>query len=534
MKQAKRPGLRGRVFSSLSVKLLGLAAAVFIGTLLITSLRATSALAEDLTGAFEAKGEAIALAMAAAAERSAEGDPLVLNNSVESNRKLRGVSYIYVQDQLGRVYASTFIGAFPDRLTSANVFASGEQPVGNVKMARVSFDDAGKTVDAIDVAAPIRRGTLGAVHVGMDRGVIESQVNRLRVSMALWSGMVMLLGLATLFGVILATVIRPVRELTAVTNEIVRRGDLTQTIRVRSSDEIGELASTFALMVEKLREIPSAISDSTQLLATSVPSLASATTEQGQMMTRQAAALQETQVTARQIQQTSAMAAQKTEAILRDTERAEAVSRTGETAVAESLAALTAIRSQVAEIAQRINRLGETTLRIGEVTQTVKDLADQSNMLALNAAIEAVRSGEHGKGFSVVAGEMRRLADQSIQGTKQVRALLAEITEAIQEAVVITDKGAQRIDAGLAQVRTSGDTLTELSRIVKENSSAVRQISASVGQQNAGITQIFSAVTEQNRMMDETVERLKETGESVRMLTSVSDRLVGIVAQFKV
>ncbi len=508
---------------------------VFAGVTAVLSLAATTQLEGDLTQAFESKGEAIALAMAAAAERSAKGDPLIVQNAIESNRNLHGVSYILVQDPTGAVYGSTFVGPPPDGLEKRNAIATGA-PLnrGTVQIAQLSYRDAEAFHRAIDVAAPVARSTLGTVHVGMDRDVIDTQVTKLRTSMLEWGFGVGVGGTALFLLFILATIVRPIDELTRVTGEILRRGDLTQTIRVRSRDEIGQLAHTFSLMVARLREIPMEIRGSTQILASSVGKLRDSVSEQSQTATRQAAALQETQVTAQEIKQTSLVASQKAEAVLQYAERADTISRTGETAVEQSLAALTAIRSQVEEIAQRITRLGERAIQIGNVTQTVKDLADQSNMLALNAAIEAVRSGEHGRGFAVVAREMRSLADQSVQGTKQVRDMLDDVSAAIREAVAITEKGVQRIDSGLAQVKTSGQTMAELSGIVKENSLAVRQISAAVGQQNAGIAQIFGAVIDQTKMMDDTITRLGATDVSVQALRDACDKLVALVEQFRV
>ena len=155
-------------------------------------------------------------------------------------------------------------------------------------------------------------------------------------------------------------------------------------------------------------------------------------------------------------------------------------------------------------------------------------------MLALNAAIEAVRSGEHGKGFAVVAREIRSLADQSIQATNRVREILEDIGGAIRVAVSITERGSQKIEGGLLQVKQSGENLRELSNIVKDNSSAVRQIAAAVSQQNAGITQIFSAVTDQTRMMDETMRRLETTTQAASTLKELSQRVSEVVGQFRV
>jgi methyl-accepting chemotaxis protein len=329
-------------------------------------------------------------------------------------------------------------------------------------------------------------------------------------------------------------VVRPIGVLTRVTRDIVDRGDLTQTIGVKSRDEIGELAATFTSMVDKLRTIPTGLRESSELLSTSVTELSLTSEEGNQTVSRQAAALQETQITVQEIKQTSLMAAQKAEAVLKVAERADDIGRSGEHALEETMNGLTEIRAQVESIAQRITELTERTRQIGLITETVKDLADQSNMLALNAAIEAVRSGEHGKGFAVVAREIRSLADQSIQATNRVREILEDISAAIRGAVAITEKGSQKMETSLVQVRASSENLRELSGIVKENSAAVRQIAAAVNQQNAGITQIFSAVTDLNKMMDDTVKRLDATTKSVVLLKDVTQQVSSVVKSFRV
>ncbi len=263
-----------------------------------------------------------------------------------------------------------------------------------------------------------------------------------------------------------------------------------------------------------------------------VADVASAAEAQGKNITRQAAALQETQVTTQELKQTSEMVYAKTEAILAVAERAESLGATGEATVSQTLAALTDIRSQVGQIAEKIERLSDWTSQVGDITQTVKDLADQSNMLALNAAIEAVRSGEHGKGFAVVAREIRTLADQSVQATGRVREILETIGAQIREAVGITQSGAERIEGGLVQVKASGDHIKELSGIVKSSTAAVRQIAAAVSQQNAGVSQIFTAVTDQNGMMEDTVRQIQATRAAVGVASGVSAELSRLAESF--
>ena len=163
----------------------------------------------------------------------------------------------------------------------------------------------------------------------------------------------------------------------------------------------------------------------------------------------------------------------------------------------------------------------------------MKELADRSNMLALNAAIEAVRSGEHGKGFGVVAREIRSLADQSIEATLRVREILAVVGSAVTETVSITQRNAERMQSGLEQVRATGEHLRELSSLIRDNTTAVRQIVAAVSQQDLGITQILGAVTELTIMMEDTEKGIASTKNEAVMLDEVSRKLSEVVTRHR-
>jgi methyl-accepting chemotaxis protein len=520
----------------LTLKLLGTSVIIVVGVALAMMWRATVQLDKNLHVSFESKGEAIALSLAAAREQTVGSSLTTIQGAIDSNKVIIGVRYIYVEDQDGQVIVHTFSPAFPTGLETMNDIPYGSELKGRVKIAHIDMVPAGASerVRAIDVAAPAAAGALGTVHVGMDPEKIEARVAGLRNEMVLWGGVMALIGIILLLFMTLSTVITPIRKLTQVTGEIVAKGDLTQKIDVDSRDEIGQLAQTFAQMVDKLKEIPANLRESTQLLTASVASLSQSASEQSNTVSRQAVALQETQVTVQEIKQTSLLAAQKAEAVLRVAERAEDIGRQGESAIEHSLGGLTEIRSQVDEIANKISQLSERTRQIGVITETVKDLADQSNMLALNAAIEAVRSGEHGKGFAVVAREIRSLADQSIQATNRVREILDDIAAAIRTAVGITERGAQKMEGGLAQIKSSGENMRELSNIVRENSAAVRQIAAAVSQQNAGVTQIFTAVNDLNNLMSDTLKRLEATTKAVDGLNDVSQKVTLVVQSFRV
>lgn len=397
----------------------------------------------------------------------------------------------------------------------------------------------GGVVDDWVVASTINQSTMPDAADGWIFVAMLSKREALRV-LAQTNLIGLLLGLAlALMAVVMAMlvsrrIIGPVNALNKVVDRIVQDGDLTVKISLHSDDEIGQLARSFAQMVQRLRDMSLALQDASKALMEQVTMLTAVTEEQSQAATKQAAALQETQVTANEIRQTSQMAAQKADGVLSVADRADQLGRSGESALAQSASGLGEIRQQADEIAMKIRDLKGRTRQISNITATVKDIADQSNMLALNAAIEAVRSGEHGKGFSVVAREIRSLADQSVQSTNRVGDVLDDVTSAIDGAVAITEKGAQRMEASLGQIKQSSESFRELSTIVKDNAAAVRQIAAAVSQQNAGIAQIFTAVTDLSRIMNEAAKGLESTARSAAEVKLVSERVSGLVKAYRV
>ena len=459
------------------------------------------------------RGRAIANTLAAALVDMPES---AVGTTLASVKKEAGLAYLAVVSVDGKVVAHTFEGAPAPALTLRKDLLAQELVID------------GKAY--LDVPAAVITGDL--VHVGLDPA--EDARTLLEAQKLLAASTLLALLLAALLSFwLVGRFVRPLQRLTWAATRIVK-GDLSQPVEVVSNDEVGALAAAFIQMVQSLKEVLVALQESVQHLGEASRALEESTSEQGQTITRQATALQEMQVTAQEIRQTSVLAAEKAEAVLQQAERADEVSVSGGAAIERSLLGLTDIRAQVGEIAEKIAQLAGRTQQVSGITQSVKDLADQSNMLALNAAIEAVRSGEHGKGFAVVAREIRSLADQSIEATGRVREILEDIGSAIRSTVAITERGAQKIEGGLSQVRQSGENLRALSGIVKDNSAAVRQIAAAVSQQNVGIKQIFSAVTDQNRMMDETLRRIETTTRAAVVLRQLSLRVSDVIKRFRV
>jgi len=528
---------KAKFHGGLGLKLVAPTAAVTALVALVMVMLASSQVDRTLSSSSASKGEAIALSLAAAAEQSlVQSNSTALQSAIDSNKIIGGVGYIYVQDGDGTILAHTFSPAFPKGLEQKNVLEMGTiSSAHRVQVERaVDLPWEGGRLRAIDVAAPVAGGALGTVHVGMDRGDIESNVRALQRTMAFWGSLVALLGIALGAAVAALVVIRPVRELTRVTRLIVRDGDLTLAIKSHERDELGELAHAFSAMVKNLRGALDKLAVANRDLGSLTAELNASANEQTRNATRQASALQQTHTTAKEIEQTSRLAAEKAARVVSDAERADELGRQGEDAIERTVSGLTAIRSEVSEIAGGIQALSERTAQIAGITETVKDLADQSNMLALNAAIDAVRSGEHGKGFAVVAREIRSLADQSIASTRRVREVLDDIGAGIRRVAAMSQAGAQKIEGGLEQVRASGASLSQLSGIVRDNSSSARQIAAAVSQQNAGIAQIFSAMGDLSKMMNETMASIEATSGAASRLESVSSGAADVVKSYRV
>lgn len=287
-------------------------------------------------------------------------------------------------------------------------------------------------------------------------------------------------------------------------------------------------------MIEKQRRIQRTLVEAVGLLTRSIGELSEQTSSQSEATVRQSAAIHQTEATAEKIGLASLEAASEAKKVLEVAQRAEQVSHSGEVAIGLTAQTLAALRDQMELVDRQMTELGQRAHRIGEITESVKELADQSNMLALNAAIEAARSGAHGKGFAVVAREIRSLADQSLRATARVKGVLDDISQAVGRSVEITREGIRHMESGLTQVKTSDRSLQELAAILKENAHAVQQISASVELQKEGIAEIFSAVTEMSSASAVTLARIEASKQTSQAVDEVTREVSSIANSFQV
>ncbi len=485
-----------------------------------------------------------------AVEQRATGIATVLANAVAPG--------LEVEDGAAVTELLQGLSSAPEALYAAVLTSDGRtlatwnpERIGDVNRQPVTEPRAESRGARLEVAVPVKRrsGGRGTLLAGFSLQEVERERRANLLAAAAVALGIVIVGLSMAF-VISTWLSRSISRLTDV-SLLIASGDLSRAEELlggrsevartavaeqvaQGSDELKRLASSFALMLQSLQDASSTLHQSAGVLREATLKLTDSAAEQAMSVSQQAEALRETQTTAEQLSLSTHKAVQNAQGVLKVAERANAISESGENTIVESLGSLGEIRTQVELIAAKIGELSMKTQQIGEITETVKDLADQSHLLALNAGIEAARSGEHGRGFSVVAQEMRALSDQSIEGTVRVRRILNDILAAMREAVSITVEGTRKIEGGLSQVKASGENMKELSTIVRDNAVAVRQIAAAVNQQHAGFGQIFNAVLGLGMMMDQTQQRIESTSNEVGSLKDASERVAGLASRYRV
>lgn len=325
-----------------------------------------------------------------------------------------------------------------------------------------------------------------------------------------------------------AAILRLMNEL-----QTVAEGDLTQQATV-TEDITGAIADSVNYTVEELRSLVSQVQTTAQRVTDTAQQVEQTSTELLAASTEQLREIRETGESvlqmASRINEVSAQAQQTAQVARQSLEAAES----GRAAVQNTIGGMNSIREQIQETSKRIKRLGESSQEIGEITELISDITEQTNVLALNAAIQAASAGEAGRGFSVVAEEVQRLAERSGDATRQIAAIVRTIQTDTQDAVAAMERSTQGVVEGARLSDAAGAALNDIDRVTRQLSDLIEQISGqalreadSANVVAANIQHIF-AVTEQ------TGEGTRSTAQMVHELSRTAEELKASVARFKV
>jgi methyl-accepting chemotaxis protein len=324
----------------------------------------------------------------------------------------------------------------------------------------------------------------------------------------------------------------PIIKISAIADRIAL-GDLTTEVEIKQKDEIGQMGHSFNKMIRNLRNQINEISEGINVLASSSSEIMAAVTQLASGSAETVTSVGETTTTVEEIKQTAEISNQKAKLVTESIVKTTGISKEGNQSINKTIEGMNKIKTQMDSIASIVVKLSEQSQLIGEITSTVNELAEQSNLLAVNAAIEAAKAGEQGKGFSVVAQEIKNLSQRSKEATEQVRMILRDIQKSISSAVMVTEEGGRVVVEGIKLTIASGEVIKYLSENMSDAANAAIQISASSQQQLEGMDQIVSAMENIKESSIQSAASTQQSAESVTSLHKLGEKLSLLMDQYK-
>ena len=310
-------------------------------------------------------------------------------------------------------------------------------------------------------------------------------------------------------------------------------GDLTVQASV-TEDVTGAIADSINFTIEELRTLVRGINSATDQVAKATTDAQAISNRLYEASQRQNKEIQQASASVLQMAQSINEVSQSAAQSARVAQQSLAAAEKGGEAVHNQISGMNEIRTQIQDTAKRIKRLGESSLEIGEIVELISDITEQTNVLALNAAIQAASAGEAGRGFTVVAEEVQRLAERSGEATKQIEAIVKTIQADTQDAVAAMEKSTVGVVEGTKLSDAAGQALDEIRRVSRELAELIGGISAQTQKQSTSVSDVTRGMQGILKITEETTEGTKQTNVSIGQLTKLAAELRSSVAGFKV
>ena len=361
-------------------------------------------------------------------------------------------------------------------------------------------------------------------------------LSRKKHSYILWAviGMVVmaLFAFAVFYLLTSRMIIGPVQEATGVANAIAK-GDLSQQLEVHSNDEIGSLSTALNSMSTNLNQMVAKISGSAEQLASSTEEIAVSSREMASGAESQSRQMDSVSAAINELGATSTEVCNNTNEAAQAAERASQAATSGGEIVRQSVDGMSRISSAVQDTADNVGELAKHSDQIGQIISVIEDIANQTNLLALNAAIEAARAGEQGRGFAVVADEVRSLANRTTVATQEIAEMIKNIQSGTESAVNSMNVGKQEVESGVELVAKAGAALEEIVAVVDSLSGRFQQIATAATEQSAVADEITQSVTEVTEVSQSTEQTALHTVGATDELSKLASDLQTIVSRFR-
>lgn len=315
--------------------------------------------------------------------------------------------------------------------------------------------------------------------------------------------------------------------------QMVGQGDLTPTLPQEGAGELARMGAHLNGMRQALRQVATQTRSAAENVNAATAQIRASAQQQSAASAQQLSAIEQTTATLTEITHSGAQITHRAQEVERNAQGAAALAEEGQRAVLATVQATDAIREQVETVAATILRLAERTQAIGEIILTVTTIAERSHLLALNASIEAAAAGEHGRTFAVVAGEIKRLADQARDATERVRGNLGEIQQGISHSVMLAEEAAKRAEAGRSRTQSTDRTIRDMAAAIQESVQAFQQIVAATNQHQIGLEQVMQALASVRQAASQTTATTRELEGAATNLNGLSEALVEAVRMYR-
>lgn len=425
---------------------------------------------------------------------------------------------------------STAFGA-----SQQNALTSLETALGAYRSAVQSY----KAANANIVTARAEMTTQGADIVTISDKLYDIQLDRRDAESAQARSLQLISTLlALLVGIIAAWVItrqitRPIQETLAVVERIAS-GDLSHTVQVTRRDELGVLQQGIQRMGTTLRELISGIRDGVTQIASAAEELSAVTEQTSAGVNSQKIETDQVATAMHEMTATVQEVARNAEQASLAAADADGQARAGDKVVAEAIAQIERLAAEVARSTDAMTHLQQESNKIGSVMDVIKAVAEQTNLLALNAAIEAARAGEAGRGFAVVADEVRGLAQRTQKSTEEIEGLVAGLQNGTQQVAAVMNNSRSLTDSSVELTRKAGVSLENITRTVSNIQSMNQQIAAAAEQQSAVAEEISRSIVNVRDVSEQTATASDETAKSSVELARLGSQLQQMVSHFRV